>query len=147
LHRALERRLLVLRSAPEENTMMPDYSMSIDPGEPRLGVLEFAGPLDSTRTQDLDAVLLAALRRHRIVVLDLTRVPYVSSAGWRAVLVAVQRVSDGERLHVAGMLPTVRETFEMLGFASVVASHATPAQAIVAGRRALAAADAVASGA
>lgn len=125
---------------------MPDYGISIVPGEPRLAVLEFSGPLDSQRSQDLDAVLLAALRRHRIVVLDLTGVPYVSSAGWRAVVVAAQIEAGADRLHVAGMQPTVRKIFEELGFASVIASHATPAQAIAAGRRALAAADAIASG-
>ena len=67
----------------------------------------------------------------RALVVDCTERDYISSAGLRVLLGAAKRLGgarDGLRLF--GLTQTVREVFEISGFATILAVFATEAEAL-----------------
>jgi anti-anti-sigma factor len=67
------------------------------------------------------------------VLVDLSAVDYVSSAGLRALMTASkQSKATGGRLAVAGLNPVVKEIFTISRFCYVVTVFDTPAQALLA---------------
>jgi anti-sigma B factor antagonist len=79
------------------------------------------GRLDNDSSTDLElalADLAAAGARHYVV--DLTQIGYVSSAGLRVLTMAAKK-AEGERgsLRLAGLNPTVRQTFDLAGFSKL----------------------------
>lgn len=95
-------------------------------------VLRPSGRLDGSSAASFEkAVLERVEARPRRVVLDLANLEYVSSAGLRAVLVAVKRgKSVGCGLAVCNLQPHIREVFDLSGFGNVVAIHATLEEAV-----------------
>ena len=81
-------------------------------------VLTPAGRIDSTSAGALEARLAAALGgASPRLVLDLSGVDYISSAGLRVLLVAARRVqATGGRLALCGMGQPVRQVFQLAGF-------------------------------
>ncbi len=81
-------------------------------------VLAVAGRLDSTNAAafDQEAEKLAA-EEPDWVILDLTALDFISSAGLRSLLILAKslRKHHGE-LHFAGMQPQVQEVFAISGF-------------------------------
>ncbi|MDX2080349.1 MAG: STAS domain-containing protein [Terrimicrobiaceae bacterium] len=79
-----------------------------------------SGRLDNSTCAEIDQKA-AELARGGTVVLDMSGVDYVSSAGLRAILQLLKRFqSAGGRLHLAALQPPVREIFEISGFKSIV---------------------------
>lgn len=68
--------------------------------------------------------------RHRLVI-DLAQVAYISSAGFRALLVAARRIeaADG-RLALAGVAGEVRRLFEIAALADLFAMFASADEAV-----------------
>jgi anti-sigma B factor antagonist len=67
------------------------------------------------------------------VLVDFSRVEYISSAGLRALMMASrQSKAAGSRLAVAGLGAVVKEVFEISRFSHVVQVFETPAEAIAA---------------
>jgi anti-anti-sigma factor len=67
------------------------------------------------------------------VLVDLSRVEYISSAGLRALMIASrQSKATGGRLAVAALTPVVNEIFTISHFGLVVQVFATRAEAIAA---------------
>jgi len=65
------------------------------------------------------------------VLVDLSRVEYISSAGLRALMMASkQSKATNGRLAVAGLNPVVKEIFNISRFAYVVTVYETPAEAL-----------------
>ena len=84
-------------------------------------VLAPGGRLDHDNSEAFRAALQphleAAARPQRGVVLDLSNLEYVSSAGLRCfVLAAKQAKAQGGRIVVAGMQPVVAEIFQISRF-------------------------------
>lgn len=68
------------------------------------------------------------------MLLDLSDVPYMSSAGLRVVLVAAKAArSAGGSFAVFGMTESVRTVFQMSGFDRIVPVAGTEAEALAAG--------------
>jgi len=83
-------------------------------------VLEAAGRLDSSSAGALEAVLPARIQSNDKVVLNLTEVPYVSSAGLRVLLIGAKAArAGGKKLALAGLSESVREVFDISGFTSL----------------------------
>jgi len=76
------------------------------------------GRLDSTTAPLLGARLASAMAKPRGgVVLDLANVEYVSSAGFRVLLVASKRADEIQsRLVLSGLSAKVRQLFDIGGF-------------------------------
>ena len=90
-----------------------------------------AGSLDSNSSpkaqQALDGILANGARK---VVLDLSGVDYISSAGLRVMLAMAKRLSGGGALRLFGLNETVREVFDVSGFSTILAVFATEADAL-----------------
>lgn len=87
-------------------------------------VLSLAGRLDAVTSPDFERDS-ASYSRER-VVLDLSRLEYVSSAGLRIILaLAKQLKTGGGSLSVAGLDGIVKDVFEMSGFDSFLPLYPT----------------------
>lgn len=90
-------------------------------------VLQLDGNVDASGTSKLDEVLSLLLSQgHKRLVVDVTNVAYVSSAGWRSFLGAVRSATEkGTNLLFVGMSPTVKDVFDLLGLERVIEAHET----------------------
>ena len=81
-------------------------------------VVEVAGRVDSTTAPALGERLSASLDAPKVrVVLDLGRLEYISSAGFRILLLAAKRAEEsGSRLVLCGVAGKVRQLFDLGGF-------------------------------
>ncbi len=96
-------------------------------------VLHLAGRLDQDSAPALEPRVLAALPENGVLVLDLAKLRYCSSAGLRVLLVAVkQAATNRARFGLAAVQPAVAEVLESTGVDKVVPSFASAAQAAAA---------------
>ncbi len=96
-------------------------TMSIE-SQGDLAVVVLTGRLDSTNAADSEAKILAEIEagRPRIVV-DASKLDYLSSAGLRVFLVVAKRVkAAGGALALHSLTDHVREVFEISGFVNVL---------------------------
>jgi stage II sporulation protein AA (anti-sigma F factor antagonist) len=85
-------------------------------------ILCLQGRLDSANAKALEAALLAPVQAgEKLVVLDLSTLDYISSAGLRVVLIAAkqQKAKQG-RFALCGLRDEIREVFEISGFAKIL---------------------------
>ena len=87
-------------------------------------VLSIEGRLDANTSASLQERLLAELDRRpqEVIVLDLSPLNYLSSAGLRVLLVAAKTGKKvGSELRLAGLRPHVEEVFTISGFDALFA--------------------------
>ena len=113
--------------------------VSVEIGERRDGdilILLPTGRIDNDTSPAFQARLLASLTSQGAAVLvDLTRVEYISSAGLRALMMGSRQAKAvNGRLAVAELGPVVKEIFEISRFSLVVQVFDTSADAIAAMR-------------
>jgi anti-sigma B factor antagonist len=97
-----------------------------------VSVLKVSGYLDTTTASELETALYSLLEReaYRIVV-DLSGVNYISSAGWGIFIGEIKRIRNhGGDLKLAGMVGDVHEVFQLLEFHSILEAFGTTAEAI-----------------
>jgi anti-anti-sigma factor len=97
-----------------------------------VSVLGLAGRLDSEGSQMLLGKITQVVDGGaRNLLLDLSAVTYVSSAGLRTVVMAAKRLANsGGKLVLAGMNTQIQRIFEISGLTSVLAVHPTKAEAL-----------------
>jgi anti-anti-sigma factor len=97
-------------------------------------VLEPVGRLNNDTSPEFQTRLLSCVNSGGAKVLvDLSRVDYVSSAGLRALMTASkQSKSAGGHLAVAALNPVVKEIFNISRFSYVVTVYETRAEALTA---------------
>lgn len=80
-----------------------------------------AGRIDAATAPLLEQDLLAAIDGgDRAIIVDLSSVEYISSAGLRALLAALKRLKAlGGNLVLCSMHPYVKEVFDMTGFSKI----------------------------
>ena len=90
-------------------------------------VLTVHGFLDTATSVELEKELQRVLRaRCWRVVIDLSGVDYISSAGWGIFLSEIRHIrQQGGDLRLVGMKPEVYEVYELLEFRSVIGHFAT----------------------
>lgn len=91
-----------------------------------------AGRIDSTTATEFERHLIACVTRgDRRLVVDLTGVDYISSAGLRVLLIAARRVQEtGGRLGLCGLGDAVRHVFQLAGFLPLFAIRQTRDDAV-----------------
>jgi anti-sigma B factor antagonist len=107
-----------------------NITTSVD--ERGIALVEIEGEIDARTAGDLDKALsdLLAQGRGRLV-LDCTRLGYISSAGLRAILRAHQAArSLGGETRLFGLNPYVLKVFEMAGFDQMLRIAATRQEAV-----------------
>jgi anti-sigma B factor antagonist len=95
----------------------PDGSLELETSMDADGertVLTVAGEVDVATVESFRHALLAAQRSHRVVV-DLSAVTFMDSAGVNALVGAYHRVSGDDELRLVGLRPNVRRVFEITG--------------------------------
>lgn len=91
-------------------------------GENPVSVITLRGTVETTNAAGLEDTLQRVIddRCYRIVV-DLSDVSYVSSAGWGIFISEIKRIRrNGGDIKLAAMRPEVREVFELLEFNSIL---------------------------
>ena len=79
-----------------------------------------AGRIDTLTAPALEAAINALDADVRDLVLDMTDVEYISSAGLRVLLAAQKKMSKIGTLKLIGVCDAVMEVFEMTGFADIL---------------------------
>ena len=83
--------------------------------------LAVEGQVDTVTAPDLQRQLLTAFQKSKNIVLDLTNVGYMSSAGLRALLLGQKTAtSKGGKMTVTNVCDAVMQVFTMSGFAKVL---------------------------
>jgi anti-sigma B factor antagonist len=84
---------------------------------PGMAILELTGDLDSTTAPVFrDKVEEAAELDPAQLIIDLSRLDYLSSAGLRVLVFARQKMADGVALVLVGAGEAVAETIRLTGF-------------------------------
>jgi len=83
-------------------------------------VVTVTGCLDTTTSPDLMSVFENGLDGVENLTVDFTNLEYVSSAGFRVLLVAHKKmVAAGGSMTIRNVNPSVREVFDMTGFSDI----------------------------
>ncbi len=99
-----------------------------------LSVLKLDGTVDATVSPRMEQALTDLLTGGaKNVVVELSGVKFMSSAGWGVLLGRVQQVrSKGGSLVVAGMASEVNHVYGLLGLKPILKSFATEGEAVAA---------------
>jgi anti-sigma B factor antagonist len=90
-----------------------------------VSILRVSGYVDTTTSPELERRLQALLREKRFhIVVDLSRVEYISSAGWGIFISEIREIREKSGdLKLAGMIPDVREVFDLLEFENILQAY------------------------
>jgi anti-sigma B factor antagonist len=90
-----------------------------------IAVLSLDGYVDSATSLNMDEAIDSILRQGvYCIVVDLTKVGYISSAGWGVFISKIKDIREnGGGLKIAGMRPDVRDVFDLLGFGHIIEAH------------------------
>ncbi len=78
------------------------------------------GRLDTTTAPELEAELKASMRDAESLVLDFSKLDYISSAGLRVLLSAHKTMASKGGMKVAHVNEIVAEVFDVTGFADIL---------------------------
>lgn len=89
-----------------------------------------AGRVDSNTSGTFEASVLGRAKEPRLLV-DLSGVEYISSAGLRVFLMLARKVKEaGGRLVLCGMGASVRQVFDLAGFTALFLVEASVEQGV-----------------
>ncbi|MFQ5511021.1 MAG: STAS domain-containing protein [Candidatus Krumholzibacteriia bacterium] len=97
-----------------------------------VSTLKVSGYLDITTAGELETALAGLLKNgHYNVVVDLSGVTYISSAGWGIFIGEIKGIRNhGGDLKLAGMVGDVYEVFQLLEFQSILEAYPTAEEAV-----------------
>ena len=89
---------------------------------PPVSVLTLKGTIETTNASGLEETLTRIVdERCYCIVVDLTSVTYISSAGWGIFISEIKRIRrNGGDIKLAAMSPEVREVFDLLEFGNIL---------------------------
>jgi anti-anti-sigma factor len=94
-------------------------------------IVAITGSLDSTTSPEAQKSLDAVLAGAKKVALDFSELDYISSAGLRVLLGAAKQLrASGGKLGMFGLNQSVKEVFEISGFASILPIYPSEAEAL-----------------
>jgi anti-sigma B factor antagonist len=92
----------------------------------RLAVVEVAGKLDANTAPETEAQVLPLVKPGCKIILDMTQVDYMSSAGLRMFLLLNRSISSNKgRIALVGLSEEIRDTMEMTGFLKYFTTYET----------------------
>ena len=87
--------------------------------------------VDSATAKAFEARVIAAVGAGAArVVIDFSRLDYISSAGLRVVLVGAKMTRAPRKFALCGMKPQIREVFDVSGFSKILSIHPDRAAAL-----------------
>lgn len=104
-----------------------EYSVETVGAKKATAVLSLDGYVDSATSLNMDEAIDSILQQRIYqVVVDLTKVSYISSAGWGVFISKIKDIRENNGgLKIAGMRPDVRDVFDLLGFGHIIEAHDT----------------------
>ena len=97
------------------------------------GVFAPTGRIDGTNAPAVEKDILAQLGDHKSLVVDLSAIDYISSAGLRVLLVAAKTARQrGGSLMLVGPKPAIVEILKISGFDKILPIHPTMDAAVAA---------------
>lgn len=95
-------------------------------------LLRVKGYVDATTAPEMHKAVASLLQEeHYQIVVDLSAVNYISSAGWGVFVGEIRTIREaGGDLKIVHMTPEVREVFEMLEFNRILTSYESIEEAI-----------------
>lgn len=90
-------------------------------------ILGLEGRLDATSSKMFEEKIVATIDAGETgIVIDLSQVDYISSAGLRVFLVASKRLNPaGGKLVLCSLQEPVKQVFEIVGFFSILSIHSS----------------------
>lgn len=82
--------------------------------------VEVVGRLDSLTSADLEEELEGAYEGVELLIMDLSKLDYVSSSGLRVLLGASQIMDEQGKMVVRNVTEPIRKVIDMVGFDSVL---------------------------
>ena len=82
--------------------------------------IAIVGRLDTTTAPILDAELTGALENVKELVLDCSKMDYISSAGLRVLLSAQKKMNQQGSMKLIGVQEAVMDVFEITGFVDIL---------------------------
>ena len=107
-------------------------SVSTGSRENGVSVLKVSGYLDTTTASELENALYGLLDKKQFkLVIDLSGVNYISSAGWGIFIGEIKEIRHkGGDIKLCGMRGDVYEVFQLLEFNSILEAYETISEAI-----------------
>jgi anti-sigma B factor antagonist len=94
-------------------------------------VVALGGRLDSNTSPDFEKLICPRIESTGSVIVDMSRLDYVSSAGLRVLLKAAKIARTSQhRLALAGLTPQVQEVFDISGFTAIFTIYETRQKAL-----------------
>ena len=91
-----------------------------------VSVIEISGDLDGNTAPTAQAEILPLAQPGSKTILDMSGVPYMSSAGLRMLLVTYRQVSGNDgQIVLVGLSEELRDTMSVTGFLDFFATHDT----------------------
>lgn len=106
----------------QEKTLKEDFSMTISKNlEGDKLTVAVEGRLDTVTAPDLESELKSALEGVKELVMDFTKLEYISSAGLRVLLAAFKKMdAKGGKMKLTNINEMVREVLDVTGLMSVL---------------------------
>ena len=79
-----------------------------------------SGKLDSDSAPRLTAELAASLGGITELILDMTELSYISSAGLRTLLITQQKMNRQGRMVIVGVRDSIKDVFRITGFSELL---------------------------
>ena len=83
-------------------------------------LFELEGSIDSTTAPELDEAVNGSLKDVESLILDFTKIDYISSAGLRVLLVAFRTMSKQGKMIIRHPNNNVMDIFSMTGFDNIL---------------------------
>ena len=110
---------------------MDKIRVSIQQPDTPTSTIRVDGVVDTITSSELDRAISALLSQRKYkLILDLAGVDYISSAGWGVFISHLKEARENAGdLRLAGMIPNVREVFELLEFDTILRAYPNAQQA------------------
>ena len=82
--------------------------------------LELEGKLDTATAPELDEKIVACGDNFDELILDFTKLNYISSAGLRVLLKTLQDMHEGGEFTITNVNPDIMDIFEVTGFNDIL---------------------------
>ncbi|HUU26501.1 MAG TPA: STAS domain-containing protein [archaeon] len=97
-----------------------------------VAVIGLRGRLDASTSNDFQVRLLEIIDRgEKLMALDFAQLDYISSAGLRAILIALKKIKSADgQLVLYALKNQIKEIFEISGFTSMIPIFETQEKAL-----------------
>ena len=97
-----------------------------------ISILRIIGKLDSSTSKDLEEKILSLIASSQgKLVIDLSQLDYVSSAGLRIFLLAAKRMDNAKgKMILCSLKDAVKQVFDIAGFSSLLTLAGSTEEAI-----------------